>query len=93
MAQIIWSEKSIKSMENIAEYISADSEFYAKKTIREMKNLIDNLKLFPNMGKMVPEYNDISIKQILYKTYRIIYKIENNNIIVLTIISGFQKLL
>ena len=92
MAELIWTEKATKSIEDIADFILQDSFFYAKKTVKDIYSLSESLKIFPNMGRKVPEYDDESIKEIFYKTYRIIYKIEIDKILILSVISGFMDL-
>lgn len=92
MAKVVWSEKSILCLEKIADYISQDSIFYAKRTVKEIKSMVDKLEFFPNIGIFVREYEDQTIKQLIYKSYRIIYKIEENRVIVLTVVSGYREL-
>ncbi|HBD94209.1 MAG: hypothetical protein A2015_10090, partial [Spirochaetes bacterium GWF1_31_7] len=84
MVKLIWSEKAIISLELIAEYISKDSLFYAKETIRKIRSLTRKLKDFPYLGSIVPEYDRPDIKQLIYKSYRIIYKIDDGVITILT---------
>lgn len=40
-------------------------------------NHISNLRLFPEKGRIVPEINDISIREIIYNKYRVVYKLSN----------------
>lgn len=68
----------------IREYIARDSEFYADKTIVEIKKRILNLSYFPEIGKKL-EINNIIARQIIYKSYRIFYQIDSNNIYILSI--------
>ena len=92
MVKLIWSEKAIISLELIAEYISKDSLFYAKETIRKIRSLTRKLKDFPYLGSIVQEYDRPDIKQLIYKSYRIIYKIDDGVITILTVISGYKQL-
>lgn len=40
---------------------------------------VDNLSLFPEMGRMVPELNLKNVREIIYGNYRIIYKIHSTD--------------
>jgi len=40
-------------------YIQQDSEFYANKTVNEINKRIDNLLLFPEMGKVIDKEDNI----------------------------------
>jgi len=92
MAELIWTEKAIVSLENIADFIAIDSLFYAKRTVKDIYSMTESLKTFPRIGRIVPEYNNENIKELFYKTYRIIYKIEEDQVLILTVISGFKDL-
>ncbi len=39
--------------------------------------------MLPNMGRKVPEANEESIREIVFYNYRILYKIEKNNLILI----------
>lgn len=65
-------------------YIEQDSEFYANKTVNEINKRIQNLLLFPEMGKVINEKQNI--RQIIYKSYRILYRFNSNKIYILHII-------
>ena len=69
---------------SIKKYISRDSKFYAEKTVFEIKERISNLVYFPEMGKQVV-INKKKVRQIIYKSYRIFYQIDSNNIYILSI--------
>lgn len=77
-------KKAQRELRAIEKYISRDSKFYADKTIFEIKQRIANLLYFPEMGKKVVVNNNI-FRQIVYKSYRIFYQIDSNNIYILSI--------
>lgn len=64
-----------EDMNQIEEYISRDSIYYANKTIEEIVEKIKYLSMFPYMGRKIPEYNNINLREIIYKSYRILYKL------------------
>ncbi len=63
-------------------YISSDSLYYANKTTNNILTGLEDLTLFPYMGRKVPEYNINNIRELIYKPYRIIYEIESNEILI-----------
>lgn len=65
-------------------YIEQDSEFYANKTVKEINRRIDNLLLFPEMGKVINKKRNI--RQIIYKSYKILYRFNSDKIYILHII-------
>ena len=77
MAKLIWSEKAINDLEMIAEFIALDSLKYASLTVQKLYNYSKTLKKFPKSGRIVPELNDETIKELIAGNYRIIYSLKN----------------
>lgn len=86
MISIDWTENALSDLDNIFEYISHDSEFYARKYIDNIVLSLDRLLDFPFSGKEVPEAERDDIQQIIFKSHRIIYQIEPKIISVLGVI-------
>lgn len=82
MDQLIWSETAIKDLNSIAEYIATDSEDAAQKFVQELINKANSLLLQPGKGRPIPEDIPGNYRQILYKSYRIIYKIHKRDIVI-----------
>ena len=72
-------------------YIEQNSKFYANKTINEINKRIENLLLFPEMGKVVNKRENI--RQIIYKSYKILYKFDSKNIYILHTIHHSRNIL
>jgi len=71
-------QRSAKNdLKEIYQYIRKDSEYYASKTIIEIKKHIYNLRFFPYSGRKIPEINQQNFLEIIYKNFRIMYKIES----------------
>lgn len=79
---IIISDDADIDIQQIFEYIKMNSIYYAIKTKDEIGEKILDLKFLSYMGRKVPEYNKQSIREIIYKSYRIIYQIKESCIYV-----------
>jgi addiction module RelE/StbE family toxin len=90
--KIIWSNDSLDDVDRIREYISLDAEFYAQIFVEKIIQISDRLKNFPMSGRVVPEFNNESIREIIFRNYRIIYEITEENIIILSVIHGSKLL-
>ena len=53
MASIIWTENALIDIDNIALYISRDSEFYAKQFVKKLIAATLKLESFPEIGKTI----------------------------------------
>ncbi len=92
MANIELKIDAREDLKQIYEYISKDSIYYANKTIEEIISKTEYLSMFPYMGRKIPEYNNINLREIIYKSYRIFYKI-NSNVHILKIFHHSRNLL
>lgn len=89
--RIVTKEDARQELLQIKWYIAKDSEFYANKTINEINKRIKNLLLFPEMGKVIDKDNNI--RQIIYKSYKILYRFNSENIYILHIIHHSKDIL
>ncbi len=88
---VIWSNIATKDLENIVEYIYQDSPTYALAFYSEVKSKAKILIGFPLRGRVVPELQDPNIREIFVHRYRLIYKIEEDNISIVTIVHGARE--
>lgn len=82
---MIWSELALDDLKNIYDYISKDSIIYANRVIEKIILRIDQLENFPKSGRVVPELNNNSIRELIQNNYRIIYKVTTQEIFIVSI--------
>jgi len=80
MVNIIWTEYAIEDLRSIHEYISKDSKRYADRFVEKLMERVDQLENFPKSGRIVPEFNSATLRELIEGNYRIIYKISGNQI-------------
>ncbi len=86
MAQVKWTLQSAEDAESIAQFISKDSGKYARLQIERFLEQIRILEKHPFAGRIVPKLNIKSIRELIVGSYRIIYKIiDEDNIDIITI--------
>jgi len=73
--KVILSTEAKQDIDDIFEYISRNSIRYAIETTRNIRLCIHNLEISPYLGRYVPELSDKLYRELLYKSYRIIYSI------------------
>ena len=86
--KLIWSPQAIEDIEAIAQYIARDSTIYAESTVERIFQAPERLMQLPKLGRIVPEKNDESIREIFVFQYRIIYEILASEIHILTVVHG-----
>lgn len=83
MYKIIYSEDTLLDLQEIADYISSDNPFYAKKVITKIYKSIEFLETYPFIGK--PRKDEIrELVEPQYK-FRIFYKVENKSVYIISI--------
>jgi len=93
MARLNWTELSIHDLTNIAEFISKDSFKYATIQIKRIRERARILKTKPFLGRIVPEIQEDSIRELILGNYRIIYKIVSEDRIDILTVHHSAKLL
>ena len=79
------SPLAIGRLTEIAKYIALDNPAAAERWVDKMFVLVEGLSDFPERGRKVPEIGDKLIREIISGNYRIIYKQENGEVLILTV--------
>lgn len=79
MVQINWTDDAKDDLNNIFQFISKESEYYAELTIVKILERVDMLYNNVNIGKIIREKQDSKFREILYKQYRVMYKVIDEN--------------
>ncbi len=90
--RIVWSPLAVDRALEIANYIARDKPSAAEKWINTVFSKVEQLKSSPEIGRIVPEISDSQFRELIYGNYRIIYRIENKQVSILTIRHGKQIL-
>jgi toxin ParE1/3/4 len=90
--RVVWSPRAVDELESIAGYIAVDSPSYAAAVVKAILNTTRNLSRFPHAGRIVPEFADGNIREWFAYSYRIIYRVESEVVVVATIIHAKRLL-
>jgi toxin ParE1/3/4 len=69
----------------IRDYIAQDNPAAAQALAIRLLRRTRQLQVAPRSGRQVPEYRDATIRQLLERPYRIIYRITGDQIAILTV--------
>lgn len=86
MVSLRYSPTAMADLKSIHDFISKDSRLYAKKFIAELRDYITVLKKHPEFGfpAFPARYNNL--RQVLYKSYRIVYLYENSTVFIISVV-------
>ncbi len=92
MVKVIWTEYAIEDLRLIHEYISKDSKRYADRFIEKLFERVDQLEAFPKSGRVVPEFNTVSIRELIEGNYRVVYKITSSQVAIIRVHHAARQL-
>jgi plasmid stabilization system protein ParE len=91
--KVIWLRDAVDDLEQIGEYIAANSAAYASTVIKKIYDAAMELAQFPQIGRVVPEWEDAKYRERIVYRYRLIYRLPSNDRIeILAIIHGARLL-
>jgi len=77
MVEIIWTPFALEDLQSIYDYIAEDSPSYAGRFIDKLVDRVDILINHSEAGRIVPEFENETIRELIEGSYRIIYKINS----------------
>ncbi|MBI3911986.1 MAG: type II toxin-antitoxin system RelE/ParE family toxin [Armatimonadetes bacterium] len=92
MAEIRWTVAARADLQEIREYIGRDSRVYAAATVRRITTAVKRLCRFPRLGRVVPEYEDETLRELIVGNYRVVYRIHGKIIGIVAVIHGSRDL-
>ena len=89
---IKWSPRAASHLEEICDYIAKDSKYYAALFAKKVVAIVKAIPQFPKAGRVVPEYNDVNLRERIYENYRIVYRVKEEIIEIVAICHGARPL-
>ncbi len=90
--KVRWSRDALEDLEDIHDYVSQDAPGRADELVEALIEAAERLETFPKSGRSVPEYDDSSIREVVKDSYRIVYRIQDDVVDVVTVIHGAKML-
>ena len=87
-----WTEKASSDALGIYDYIAEQSISYADSVYERIVSRPEQLVEFPQSGSVVPEFGRDDIRELFVYSFRLIYRIRDQEIRVLTVIHGSRDL-
>lgn len=89
---VIWTKQSVRQLNKYADYIAEDNVLAAEKWVLSLLDKTNQLSKMPMSGRIVPEYNDPKLREIIEGDYRLIYRIKKDTVYVLSVRHSRQNL-
>ncbi|TRW95141.1 type II toxin-antitoxin system RelE/ParE family toxin [Candidatus Methylobacter oryzae] len=86
--KVNWSPEAIEDLQSVADYIAKDSRVYAQSVIAKVFEVSKSLASHPLIGRIVPEIGTTELRERFIYSYRLIYQIGGNKILIVAVIHG-----
>ncbi len=83
--KIIWSPLALERTGEIVAYIARDNPTAAEKWVEDVFTKVGKLTEFPESGRQLPETRRTNLREIVFGNYRIIYRLREEKIVILTV--------
>jgi plasmid stabilization system protein ParE len=77
--KLIWSPAARDDLHDIVVFIARDNPNRGMSFGYELISETDRLQEFPELGRIVPDYRNDDIREIVFRPYRIVYRVNHEN--------------
>ena len=92
MARIRWTLQAIEDIEIICSYIARDSDHFARVFAQNIFRKSNQIKAYPQSGRIAPEMQQEEIREIFHGNYRIIYRVVEDTAQILSVVHGSKSI-
>ncbi len=92
MAQVRWTPQAADDLEAICLFIARDAPQLAAIFADRVLRATDQLARHPRLGRVLPELGIDNIREIIVSSYRVIYRIRQDEVHLLTVHHGARLL-
>ncbi|MCP4605765.1 MAG: type II toxin-antitoxin system RelE/ParE family toxin [Proteobacteria bacterium] len=90
--KLLWTDKARRDLLAIGRYIARDNPEAARTWVEQLRTRAREAAEMPLAGRAVPERANQEVREVFLRNYRIVYRINKDEIHVLTIFEGHRLL-
>lgn len=90
--EVRWAQAAFDDLDSIATYIGKDSPHYAATFVREALEAGSSLAHMAQRGRVVPEWHEKNMRELLLGNYRLIYQVTDKVVHVVGLVHGARDL-
>lgn len=89
--KLSWTQQALSDLLEIGRYIAQHNPPAARKFVGKLRTRATNIPKTPYAGRVVSEFGEESIREVIERNYRIVYHIQENEIFVLTVFEAHRQ--
>ena len=74
--QLTWSPAARLDLRDITSFIAEDDPVAAGEFVQSVFQAVERLSVFPKSGRIVPEFGDCMVREVIRRPCRIVYRID-----------------
>jgi toxin ParE1/3/4 len=90
--KVTWSPLAIQRVLEAADFIALDKPDAAQRWAESTFNAAARLSSLPESGRIVPEIGRPEVRELVHGSYRIIYRIADDRVLILTVRHASRRL-
>ena len=90
--KVRWSAESKVNLRAIGRYIARDKPIAGRAWVQKLRQCAHDAADIPWMGRVVPEFCRPDVREVFLRTYRIVYRIAADHIVVVKVVDGRKRL-
>ncbi|MCA9656319.1 MAG: type II toxin-antitoxin system RelE/ParE family toxin [Myxococcales bacterium] len=89
---VVWTERARDDLRDIFAFIAQDDRNAAARWVDRLVQRAELAATMPFAGRTLPELSRQDIREVLVRSYRIVYRVSSDDIRVLTVFEGHRRL-
>lgn len=89
---VFWTKNAKRELRAVYDYIAQNSVRYAQGMVDRITRRTKQLSAMPYLGARVPEYDEETIRELVERSYRIIYRVRADRVDILSVVHGTRPL-
>lgn len=89
--RIHWTDTALGHLSAIRDYVAQDAPIYARALVDRLTSRSRQIGRFPRSGRMVPEFEQEDVHEVIEPPHRIIYCILPDRVDVLAVVHSSQE--
>lgn len=88
--KLFWTNRARRDLLDIGRFIAMDNPRAARVWVERLRERVRRVVEIPLAGRVVPERADLEVREVFVRNYRIVYRVFEDAIHVLTVFEGHR---
>ncbi len=89
--KVLWTENAVQDLLGIKTFIAQDSIDRAEEWLVELYKAGENLSQFSSRGRIIPEFNQENLRELLIENYRLVYRVTSTTVEIIAVFEGHRQ--